>query len=277
MSNLHRWHAWGVSLIAYGVVAIFLLPIIWMISTSLSSPIEFISSSIRLWPLEPTLEHYRTLFQEDHVLTRVGNSVIVTLGSSFLALCVGFPAAYGLVRLRFPARLDMMFLIFVLVVKLAPPITLAIPLYQVLSLFGLLDTLLGLVIVYQVLTLPYAIWMLIGFVRDVPLSYEEAAMIDGAGLFTRLFWIVLPVMRPGLISTTILLMIVCWNEFLYALLFIQTPSRFPLSTYIATLITEDETFWGKLSSVGFIASLPILLLVVIVQRGLTKGFSGGVK
>jgi multiple sugar transport system permease protein len=119
--------------------------------------------------------------------------------------------------------------------------------------------------------------MLLGFVRDVPLAYEEAAMVDGAGLGRRLATVVLPIMLPGLISTAVFLMILSWNEFLYALLFIQTPSKFTLPTYIATLITEDETFWGKLAAIGFLASLPILAVVGVVQRGLTRGFAGGLK
>nr|WP_281242509.1 carbohydrate ABC transporter permease [Rhodospira trueperi] len=176
-----------------------------------------------------------------------------------------------------PRRLDGVFLIFVLVVKLSPPLVLAIPLYQVLRTIGLLDTLPGLILVYQVYCLPFAIWMLLGFVRDVPVTYEDAARIEGASLARRLTTIVLPLMTPGLVATAVFLMILCWNEFAYALLFIQTPSTFTLPTYIATLITEDETFWGQLTAIGFMASLPILALVGIVQRGLTRGFAGGLK
>lgn len=146
-----------------------------------------------------------------------------------------------------------------------------------LRALGLLDTLLGLILVYQVYCLPFAIWMLIGFVRDVSVSYEEAALMDGAGLFARLATVVLPIMTPGLIATGVFLLILSWNEFVYALLFIQTPSKFTLPTYIATLITEDETFWGRLAAIGFLASLPILALVGVVQKGLTRGFAGGLK
>ena len=113
--------------------------------------------------------------------------------------------------------------VFVLLVKLTPPISLAIPLYQVLRALALLDTLAGLIIVYQVYTLPFAIWMLLGFVRDVPVEYEEAALVDGASLPRRLAVIVIPVMMPGIIATAVFVMILSWNEFIYALLFIQSP------------------------------------------------------
>ena len=263
-------------LLVYWVTEVMLLPLVWMAGTSLKPPIEYVSPTIDLLPDVPTLAHYRQLI-DDNILGKVINSLVVAFGSTFLALLCGFPAAYALVRLRLPKHLDVAFLLFVLIIKLSPPIVLAIPLYQVLRTLGLLDTLLGLILVYQVYALPFAIWMLIGFVRDVSVSYEEAALMDGAGLFARLATVVLPIMTPGLIATGVFLLILSWNEFVYALLFIQTPSKFTLPTYIATLITEDETFWGRLAAIGFLASLPILALVGVVQKGLTRGFAGGLK
>ena len=260
----------------YAITAIMLMPIVWMVTTSIKPPGEYVSTSIDILPHAPTLEHYRELI-EDEVLEKLVNSLIVTTGATILSLLLGFPAAYALVRLGLPRNLDAAFLIFVLVVKLAPPLVLAIPLYQVLRTLGLLDTLAGLVLVYQVYTLPFAIWMLIGFVRDVSPSYEEAAVMDGAGLARRMATIVVPIMAPGIAATAIFLVIIAWNEFAYALLFIQTPSKFTLPTYIATLITEDETFWGKLTAIGFVASLPILVMLAFFQRFLVRGFSGGLK
>lgn len=260
----------------YAATGIMLLPLAWMVGTSLKPPIEYVSDSVDLLPDTATLQHYRDLIEDD-ILGKVLNSLVVAVGATALALAAGFPAAYALVRLELPKRLDTAFLLFVLVIKLAPPLVLAIPLYQVLRTLGLLDTLAGLILVYQVYALPFAIWMLIGFVRDVPQSYEEAARIDGANLLQRLVTVVLPLITPGLVATAVFLLILCWNEFAYALLFIQTPSKFTLPTYIATLITEDETFWGRLAAIGFLASLPILALVGVVQKGLTRGFAGGLK
>lgn len=264
-------------LLAWSVAAVLLLPLVWMVGTSLKPPAEYIAQSVELLPDAPTLAHYRTLLVEDQVLRKILNSLLVTGGATLLALACGFPAAYALARLRFPRRLDLLFLLFVLLVKLTPPIALAIPLYQVLRAVGLLNTLAGLILVYQVYTLPFAIWMLLGFVREVPIEYEEAARTDGAGLLMRLWTIVLPLTWPGLVSTGVFVAVLSWNEFLYALLFIQSPALFPLPTFIATLITENEAFWGRLMAVGLLASLPILAFVGVVQRGLTRGFSGGLK
>ena len=260
---------------AYLATLLMLFPILWMVRTAFESTGD-VSRGLALWPTTFTLANIEAVLAPQ-ILGKLANSVIVAIGSTALALLAGFPAAYALARGGFPRQLDKLFLVFVLVLKLTPPISLAIPLYQVLGLLGLLDSLAGLILVYQVYSLPFAIWMLLGFVRDVPEAYEEAAMIDGAGLMQRLTTIVLPVMAPGLTATAVFLAILSWNEFLYALLFIQSPSRFTLPTYIATLITEDQVFWGQLSAIGLLASLPVLAMVGVVQRALTMGFSGGVK
>ena len=260
--------------LAWVLAVIVVLPIVWMISTAVKPPIEYVSDSINLLPRAPTLAHFHELITEDEILGKLLNSIIVTIGATSLALIAGLPAAYALVRLNLPRRLDSVFLLFVLLIKLTPPLVLAIPLYQVLRSLFLLDTLGGLILVYQVYTLPFAIWMLLGFLRDVPQSYEEAAIMDGANLGRRLTTVVLPIMMPGIAATAALCMILAWNEFAYALLFIQTPSNFTLPTFIATLITEDETFWGRLMAIGLIASLPILLLLALFQSFLFRGFAG---
>lgn len=261
----------------YAVTALVLMPVVWMLATSVKPPGEYVSTSISILPDSYTLDHYRALLATDGVAGKLANSLIVTLGAAVLSLLLGLPAAYALVRMNLPRRLDAGFLVFVLLVKLAPPLVLSIPLYQVLRSVDLLDTLTGLILVYQIYLLPFAIWMLIGFVRDVSPTYEEAAMMDGAGLVRRILTIVLPIMAPGVAATMVLLIIIGWNEFAYALLFIQTPSNFTLPTYIATLITEDETLWGKLSAIGLIASLPIVIILTFFQKYLVRGLSGGLK
>ena len=261
-------------LAAVAAAVLFSLPLLWMVATSVKPPGEYTSAEASLLPHHLTGMHYAAL-AEARAWRLALNSVVVTLGATVLALASGLPAAYALARMRFPKRLDAAFLVFVLIVKLTPPIVLAVPLYQVLRTLGLLDTLPGLILVYQVYALPFAIWMLLGFVRDVPLAYEEAARIDGAGLYKVIVDIVLPLLMPGLMATAILIAILSWNEFLFAFLFVQSPANFTLPTYIATRINEDETLWGQLSGLGVLASLPILLLIGVVHRALSRGFAGG--
>jgi multiple sugar transport system permease protein len=254
---------------AFAIALLSLLPLIWMVATSFKPPLEYVSTSISLLPREPTLAHYRALAEAE--LWRQGlNSIVVAIGTVALALLTALPAAYGLVRLHLPKRLDLLFLGFVLVIKLAPPIALAIPLYQLLRAIGLIDSLAGLIIVNQIYALPFAIWMLLGFVRDVPVAFEEAAMMDGAGFLRRMRDIVMPLLMPGLIATGVFVAIMSWNEFLFALLFVQTPSNFTLPAYIATLINEDETLWGRLAAIGLLASLPVLASVGLVRKGLLR-------
>lgn len=254
---------------ACAIAFVSLIPLLWMIATSFKPPLEYVSTSTALWPHAPTLEHYRGLLQTG--AWRLGvNSIVVAIGTVVLALAAALPAAYALVRLSLPRKLDLVFLGFVLVIKLAPPIALAIPLYQSLRALGLIDTLAGLVLVNQIYALPFAIWMLLGFVRDVPVAFEEAAMMDGAGFLKRMIDIVVPLLMPGLVATAVFVAIMSWNEFLFALLFVQTPSNFTLPAYIATLITEDETLWGKLSAIGLLASLPVLAAIGLVRRGLLR-------
>ena len=262
-----------IRLVCAGVIALVsLLPLIWMAATSIKPPLEYVSTSVALWPQAPTLDHYRALAETG--AWRLGlNSVVVALGTVVLALAVALPAAYALARMAFPKKLDLLFLGFVLVIKLCPPIALAIPLYQTLRLIGLMDTLAGLILVNQIHALPFAIWMLLGFVRDVPVAFEEAAMIDGAGFLKRMADIVVPLLMPGLVATGVFVAIMSWNEFLFALLFVQTPSNFTLPAYIATLITEDETLWGRLAAIGLLSSLPVLAAIGLVRRGLLREVS----
>jgi len=256
------------------VAALFSLPIVWMVATALTPPGFYTAGSAALWPRAPTLMHFEALAAA-RVWRLALNSLVVTAGTTLVALAAALPAAYALARLSFPRRLDIAFLMFVLVVKLTPPIVLAVPLYQVLRGLGLLDTLAGLILAYQIYALPFAIWMLLGFVRDVPVAIEEAARIDGAGLARILAEIVLPVMAPGVAAAAILVAVAAWNEFLFAFLFMQSPSGFTLPTAIATRINEDETLWGQLAALGLLASLPVLCLVGLVHRALSRGFAGG--
>jgi ABC-type glycerol-3-phosphate transport system permease component len=183
---------------------------------------------LALWPSAPTFEHLTAVW-ESGMAQSVLNSVWVALGATLLALALAFPAAYALARLAFPARLDLLFLMLVLALKLMPPITVAVPLFSLAKWLHLLDSLIGLILAYQLYALPMAIWMLLPFVRDVPIEFEEAAALDGANLAQRIVFIVMPLCAPGLVATAIFVFIIAWNEFLLALLFVSSPGHFTLA------------------------------------------------
>jgi len=254
----------------------FLLPCIWMVGASFTPAGERYAHPLMLWPTAPTIEHFITVWQAG-LARQLANSILVSAATTLLSLVLAFPTAYALARLRFPARLDVLFLLLVLSIKLMPPITMAVPLFALAKTLHLLDTELGLVLVYQVYTLPFSIWMLLSFVRGVPIDYEEAASLDGASLWQRLWHIVLPLCAPGLVATAIFALITAWNEFLLALLFLSTSSRFTLPLVIANYVTENGIDWGDLMSVGLLSSLPVLAMSGYVQRHLLNSFSGGLK
>ncbi|WP_176061256.1 carbohydrate ABC transporter permease [Paraburkholderia sp. BCC1876] len=255
---------------------LLLLPCIWMVGAAFTPTLERLDHPLLLWPHVPTLQHFESVWASG-IGRQLLNSVLVSGGTTVLSLALAFPAAYALVRMRFPARLDLVFLMLVLAVKLMPPITVAVPLFTLAKHLHLLDSEVGLMLAYQVYTLPLSIWMLLSFVREVPIDYEEAACLDGAGLVQRLVYIVLPLCAPGLVATAIFVLIAAWNEFLLALLFLTTPSRFTLPLAVAGYVTENGIDWGDLMSVGMIASLPTLAVAGYVQRYLLRGFSGGLK
>lgn len=260
----------------FACIAFFIMPVLWMAATAFKDPGEYVSTTPNFFPSTFTLMHFQSLLA-DGFLERLSNTLIVAFGATILSILLGFSAAYALVRYQFPARLDIAFLLLVLIVKLMPPIVVAIPLYGLLKTVGLLDSLLGLILVYQLYTLPFCIWMLLGFVRDVPLEIEEAAALDNANLAQRLWHIVLPLCKPGLVATSIFTLILCWNEFPFALLFLERPHMFTLPLYISNFITENETFWGELMAIGLISSIPVLLFSGFIQKHLIRGFSMGLK
>ncbi len=258
------------------VLLLVLFPIYWIVITSLKIPLENISPIPTFFPKKPTLGNYMNVF-EGGFFRYLSNSLIVASSSTLISLTLSFLASYALVRHRFPLKLNYIFLIWILIVKILPPIVLAIPLYTLFTSARLINRLLGLIIVYQVYTLPYCLWMQYGFIRTIPIEYEQAAEIDGASKTQVLTRIVLPLSASGLVATAIFSIIVAWDEFLFALLFIRDPSLLTLPLRIVNFITEHETLWGELMGIGLLATLPVLLFSGYVYKRLTLSFSMGLK
>lgn len=259
-------------LLALAVLVTALFPVAIMISTSFKTPLEFMSSQLSLIPKEITLEHYREVIVERGFLRFLNNTVIVSVCSTLLAVGAGSMAAYTLTRFRFPRKLDAVFLLWALVIRTIPPIVLVIPLFVMFRIVGLTNVRLILILSYQVYTLPLAIWMLLGFFREIPRELEYAAMTDGASRFTAMVRVVYPLVLPGLAATSIFSIIQSWNEFTYALIFARAPMDFTVPIGIASFLTEYKTLWGSLTAGGLISSAPLLLFTVAVQRHLVRGF-----
>lgn len=259
-----------------GSLTIILVPIYWMINTSLKGPREVIRPVPTFFPETVTFTNFANVFSQG-IWGNVFNTVVVAVSATGLAIVLAFLASYALVRHRFPWRINSVFLIWVLAVRILPPIVLAVPLFTAFNAIGMINSRVGLVLAFQIYTLPYAIWIIYGFLRSLPMDFEEAARIDGASPGRILVSIVAPLVRAGILATSIFSMILAWNEFLFALLFVRTPRLLTLPVVISRYIGEYTTQWGELMAIGLLATIPVLLFSNVVYRQLTEGFSLSLK
>ncbi len=258
------------------VLVLVLFPIYWIVVTAFKSPLENISSVPVFFPHGLFLKNFVEVIAGGF-FGNLFNTLFVAVFSTLFSLLLSFLAGYALSRHRFPFHFNTVFLVWVLAVKILPPVVLAIPLYTLFVAAHLLNNLGGLIIVYQVYTLPYCIWMLFGFFKALPTEYEQAARIDGASNLGILWHIVLPLMRSGVIATSIFSIIMAWDEFLFALLFLRDPRLQTLPLKIVNFITEYETLWGQLMAIGLLATLPLLLFSGYVYRKMSSGFTMSLK
>jgi multiple sugar transport system permease protein len=264
--------AWALAAVA--AVAFAITPLVWMILTSVKSNRE-ITQDGTLLPSAVTIGNYVSLFSGREFTSYLANSVIVTSLSVAIALALGTMAAYALARFRLWGGLDRYVGFSLLMVRLLPPIAIVIPIFLVAQQLGLLNTLLGLIVVYATFNVTIVVWMMESFFREIPIDLEEAAMVDGDTRFTAFRRIVLPLAAPGLVATGIFAAITTYNEFLFALVLTSTPSAETMPIGAATLIGRINVDWGAMSAAGVIGALPIVIFSVFVQRHLVRGLTMG--
>jgi multiple sugar transport system permease protein len=228
-----------------------------------------------VWLFKPSFANFYEalfVFGGQGALSFIVNSVIITAASTVLSVMLGAMAAYGLARFRFPARKHLSF--WILSTRFAPPIAFVVPMYMMARKFGLLDTHLGLILIYTSMNLSLVIWLLRGFFVEIPIEIEEAALVDG---YTRLqiFWrIALPLVRPGIVTAAILAAIFSWNEFLFAAILTQSRAA-TLPVYLSGFSNAMGLAWGQYMAVGVIAVLPIALFTMVLQKHLVRGLTFG--
>ncbi len=253
-------------------VLISLLPCLWFLLTSLKSPIQVEAIPPIWWP-DGNLAFYESALMDHHVLTYVWNSLIVASATTVLALVIATPAAYALARFRLAG--NAWILGGLLCVAMFPHIVIAGPIWQILERIGGLNTHWGLVLPYVALTLPLAIWILATFFQELPLELEEAAQIDGCTAWQALHKVMLPLAAPGIWTAAILTFIYAWNEFFFALLVLTDPNQHTLPVGLALFQGEFTMPWGELAAASVIATLPLLIVVLMCQRGIISGLSSG--
>ncbi|MEU4481003.1 carbohydrate ABC transporter permease [Micromonospora sp. NPDC023966] len=270
-----------IRLLQYAALAGFLVflafPLVWMVSTAFKPPQEIVSLHPTLIPNHPTLSNF-TMALEESSLVRAGmNSLLVAISTALLTVLISLPASYALVRYR--TWLRKVSLGWILVSQIFPQILIVIPLFMIMKQLQLLNSLVGLVLVYLVWALPFTLWMLQGYVRAIPPELEQAAAVDGAGKVRTLVSVVLPLLAPGLVATSMFTFVISWNEFFLALVFLQNPDLNTLPLALARFIgAEGAVRLGPLAAGSLLATLPGLVFFAILQRRLTSGLmSGSVK
>jgi multiple sugar transport system permease protein len=251
----------------------FLLPVVWVVSTSLKPDGEIFAIPPTLLPHAPTLEHFGSVLGDETVLQFFRNSLLASGGATAVGLLLGIPAAFGFARFRY--RLSGLLLGSVLVTRMFPPVALALPFFLQFRQVGLIDSPVGLVIAYIPIVLPLIIWMLEGFFRELPEELLEAARLDGTGTVGTLVRIVLPVSKPAIGVAALFGFLAAWNEFVIALSLTRTPDAQTMPVGIASYITQFQTLWGDMTAASVVYLVPVLVLTVLCQRGIISGLTAG--
>lgn len=255
-------------------ILLALFPFWWMIDTSLKRPID-IFSGVALWPQQITFGNYYRLFNEFHFGPYLLNSIIIVTASVGISLVIGTLAAYALARFRMRFGVRRIALYLVLLVRMLPGILLCVPLYIALAKWGLLNTRLGLILIYAGLNTSFVVWMMQSFLEEIPRDIEEAAMVDGDSRLTALWRVVVPLAAPGLIATAIFTVIVTYNDFIIALTMTSTPAAQTIPVGVSTLIGKIEIQWGPMAAAGVVGALPIVIFALAVQRHFVRGLTFG--
>ena len=273
------------------VTFVICFPLIWALSTSLKSPKDVMATPPRLLPAEVTIENYRNLvtgkqqyYRADqsyvpttaapqHFTSWFANSVVVSLGSTAISILISTLAAYSVTRFRYRGRRIIPY--FSLLGYMIPSIILVFPLFLVMAELRLTNSLWSLTFGYVSITLPFCMWLLWAFFRSIPIELEEAAMIDGASRLRVFVDIVLPSAAPGIIAAAIFSLIVSWNDFLFARVFINSIENLPLTVGVMHFFEGTHVDWGLMMASAVLMTVPMAILFMLMQRHLVAGFGAG--
>ncbi len=259
------------ALAVVAVLAFSLFPVFVMVSTAVDARAN--DGSRNILPTQFTLDNFRFVLDEGHFTTYLWNSIVVAVSTVVISGMVALLASVAVARFRFRFRTAVLMLI--LVVQMVPLEALVIPLFLQAKNLQLLNHLFGLVVVYVAFSLPFAIWTLRGFVAAIPVEIEEAAYVDGAS-WSRMFWSILfPLVAPGLVATSVFSFITAWNEFIFAITFMNDDSKYTVAAGLRQFFTQYGTNWGAVMAGSTLITIPVMLFFVAVQRRLASGLAAG--
>lgn len=253
------------------VVSIF--PLLWLLVSAFKSSNEMLGNPTAFLPQEWTLENFKTVLFTLKFTVNIKNSLIVALSCTLIATTISALAAYGIIRF-FPKLGNVMTKVLI-TTYMFPSIMLVVPYAVVMSKLKLTDSHFGLILVYMSFSVPYAVWMLVGFFKTVPIGIEEAARIDGANRLQTFLMVVVPLVRPGIVSTAIYTFINAWNEFLYALLLMSSSNKTTLSVAVKTLEGADILNWGTMMAASALVVLPSIIFFCFIQNKIAGGLADG--
>ena len=263
--------------LSYGLLGlaalIALFPVFWTVSTSIKQRADTFVMPPKFFNFEPTMKNYDAIFATRGFWQTCINTLVITLGSTLLCVAVSTLAAYALARSpKFRSR--KLLEVGLVLIRAIPAIVIMVPLFQITSRLGLYDNHVMLIVMYAAINIPFAVWLMISFVEQIPIALEQSAAIDGAGQMQILALIVLPLMMPGIAATTIFVALLAWNEFLIPVMLAGNNAR-TLPVFIAGFVSAKNLDWGPLAAASAIAIVPITILTVAAQRALVSGLSSG--
>ena len=254
------------------IMLIWILPLIWSVFVSLKSEIEVLAYPPNIF-FEPTLNNFKdAIFGSLSIVSELGDSFLIATITTIFTLLLSIPAAYALARLNLFGKNKLGF--YVLATQMIPPMGLVIPYYLILGKFGWLDTYHGMIIVYMTFSLPFAIWLMVSFMEDIPREMEEAAFLDKASRMKTLLYIILPQVKGGIAVTTIFTFMNAWNEFLFAVQLSGNKVR-PVTIAMYNFVSVEQTMWAKLCAAALIAMIPVILIGIIGNNHIIKGLTLG--
>ena len=259
-------------LCSLGIALSCLLPFLWFLLTSFKSPSELTAIPPELIP-SFHWDFYHSAVNKHGLLRYIGNSIVIAGSATTISIAVGALAAYAIARFRLPWT--RFYLLVLLAISMFPQIAIAGPVWNILEHLGWLNTHYGLVTAYVALSLPLSIWILTTFFGEVPVEIEEAALIDGCSRLQALYKIVLPLAAPGILTAALLVFIQTWNEFFFALIILTDPEVQTLPVGIALFPGEYTMPWGEIAAASTLATVPLIVLTLIFQRGIVRGLSAG--
>jgi len=255
------------------ILVVMLFPIYWMVSTAFKPGKEILSLTPVWFPSPVTFDNFRTAINVPFFWNDVVNSLTVVLSVVAISIALAFLAAVSVARFGFRGRTA--FVVMVIAVQMVPLNALVIPMYLLLDKVGQVDTLLGVIAYYLAIVLPFMIWTLRGFVANVPVDLEEAAMVDGASRVGAFLRIVFPLVAPGLVATAIFGFIQAWNEYIIAYVLLSSSSKQTLTIWLASFTTQHGTDWGGLMAGATLTALPVVVFFLLVQRHVAGGLTAG--